>query len=62
VGFPRLLVARTQGSGEIDFGEVQTADRERSDFVGLSGLLPYGSPGEKGSLGLICAVGPLAAG
>ena len=58
VGFPRLLVVRTPGSGEIDFGEVKTEDRERSDFVWLSGLMPYGSPGAKGSLALTCAGGP----
>jgi len=61
VAFPRWLVVRTQGSGEIDFGEVQTQDRERSDFVRLSGLLPYGSSGEKGSLGLIFAGGRVTA-
>jgi hypothetical protein len=57
-----LLVVRTPGSGEIDFGEVKTADRERSDFVWLSGLLPYGSPGAKGSLALTCTGGRVAAG
>ena len=46
MAFARLLVVRKQGSREIDFGEVQTADRERADFVRLSGLLPDGSPGE----------------
>ncbi len=55
VAFPRLLVVRTQGSGEVDVGDVQTEYRERSYFVGRSGLLPYGSLGERGSLRMKCA-------
>ena len=43
MAFPRSLVVQTQGSGEVDVGDVQTEYRERSYFVGRSGLLPYGS-------------------
>jgi hypothetical protein len=60
VVFPRLLVVRTQGAGEVDVGDVQADDWKRSDFVRRSGLLPFGLPGEKGSLGLPCAGGPVA--
>ena len=31
--FPRLLGDQMQGSGEVDVGDVQTEDRERSDFA-----------------------------
>jgi len=55
VAFARLLVVRTQGSGEFDVGDVQADDRTRSDFVRRSGLLAYGSPGERGSLRMKCA-------
>ena len=55
MAFPRLLVVWTQGSGEVDVGDVQTEYRERSYFVGRSGLLPYGSLGERGSLRMKCA-------
>ncbi len=48
MAFPRLLVVRTLGSGEVDVGDVQTEYRERSYFVGRSGLLPYGSLGAIG--------------
>lgn len=60
MAFPRLLGVQTRRSGEVDVGEVQPDDGERSDFVRLSELWAYRSSGEKGSLEIMCAGGAVA--